>query len=47
MAPPAQEFDRGGLTEGLEHPCAVRVGLVIPALSFVGGFGNGTYAEAV
>ena len=65
MAPPAQEFDRGGSsvpgrtilgaslserpgeTEGIEHPRAVLVGLVIPALSSIGGFGNETYAEAV
>ena len=47
VAPPAQEVDRGGLTEGLEHPCAVRVGLVIPALSFVACCSSGTFAAAI
>ena len=40
-----------GVTRGLEHPRAVRVGLVFPAFSlvcsFVSGFGNGIHAEAV
>ena len=35
------------VAKGLEHPRAVRVGLVIPALPFVVSFGNGTCAEAV
>ena len=35
------------VAKGREHPPAVRVGLVIPALSFVISFGNGTNAEAV
>ena len=35
------------LEKGLEHSCAVRVGLVIPALSFEASCSSGTFAAAV